>query len=91
MILTNHAFLQTVGKGQHSSQFILHQQHMRGEAGAFRRDGDGLIFIEQGELSYCAPGENDWALRAEELELDIEEGLGTARKTKIAVGGVPAR
>ncbi|MEM1113717.1 MAG: LPS-assembly protein LptD [Pseudomonadota bacterium] len=71
------------------SQFILHEQHIRGDASAFRRDDQGLIYIQNGELSYCAPEESDWAIRADELTLNIEEGIGTAKGTKIALGGVP--
>ncbi|TXS89432.1 LPS-assembly protein LptD [Parahaliea aestuarii] len=71
------------------SQFVLHQQHMRGAARSLRRDAQGLVHVENGALSYCAPGEQDWEIRADEMELDLDEGLGTARGAKVAVGGMP--
>ena len=71
------------------SQFVLHEAHLRGTATGLARDSDGLIHVENGSLSYCAPGDNDWLLRADEMELDTEEGLGTARGAKFDVGGVP--
>ncbi len=71
------------------SRFVLHEQHMRGTAEAFRRNEEGLLIIEGGSLSYCAPDEKDWAIQAREIELDIEEGLGTARGAKFRLGGVP--
>jgi LPS-assembly protein len=71
------------------SEFVLHEQHMRGTAQTLRRDEQGLVHIEKGQLSYCAPGDSDWAIRADEMELDLQDGLGTARGAKVAVGGMP--
>ncbi|RLA38534.1 MAG: LPS-assembly protein LptD, partial [Gammaproteobacteria bacterium] len=67
------------------SQFVLHQQHIRGNAESLRRDGDGLIYIEDGDLSYCPPGNDDWALSADNIELNLDEGVGTARGARIKV------
>lgn len=72
-----------------NSDFVLHEQHMRGSAAQLRRDTAGILHIEEGRISYCAPDDNDWAIRAEDLELDLEDGLGTARGAKIDLGGVP--
>lgn len=72
-----------------NSDFVLHEQHMRGSAAQLRRDTAGILHIEEGSISYCAPDDNDWAIRADDLELDLEDGLGTARGAKIDLGGVP--
>jgi len=72
-----------------NSEFVLHEQHMRGSAAQLRRDTAGILHIEEGSISYCAPDDNDWAIRADDLELDLEDGLGTARGAKIDLGGVP--
>jgi len=72
-----------------NSQFVLHQQHLRGTAEALNRDDSGLLHVHGGKLSFCAPDEDEWSIRANELELDVEEGLGTARGARIDVGGVP--
>jgi len=37
----------------------------------------------------CAPGRDDWYLRISELELDTEEGIGTARHSSVTFQGVP--
>lgn len=37
----------------------------------------------------CRPGQNDWTLAAEELELDQSTGRGIARKAKLRVRSVP--
>ena len=67
------------------SQFVLHQQHVRGTAEILRRDGDGLIHIEDGGLSYCPPDNNDWAISADNIELNLDEGVGTAKGARIKV------
>lgn len=72
-----------------NSEFVLHEQHIRGAADRLNRDAEGLVHVTDGRFSYCAPGENDWAISAETLELDLDEGLGTAKGAKVEVGGVP--
>lgn len=71
------------------SQFLLHEQGLRGQAGELSRDEDGILHVHQGEISYCPPGHNDWLIQADELALDVEEGLGTARGARIRVADVP--
>ena len=72
-----------------NSEFVFHDRHMRGTADMLERDTDGLIHVHEGSFTYCAPGENDWAIRADDMELDLEEGLGVARSARIDVSGVP--
>lgn len=72
-----------------NSEFVLHQQHMRGEANVLRRDSDGLIHVDNGGLTYCAPGDSDWLISADSMELDLEEGVGTARGARIRVADIP--
>jgi LPS-assembly protein len=71
------------------SQFVFHQRHMRGSADLLERDEDGIIHVHDGSFTYCAPGENDWAVIADNMVLDFDEGLATARDAKIELGGVP--
>jgi hypothetical protein len=53
-----------------NSRFVLHEQHLRGSAALLSRDADELIRIEDGAMTFCAPGNNDWLLQTRELELD---------------------
>ena len=71
------------------SQFLLHEQGLRGSAGTLRRDEEGLFHIDDGNISFCAPDNNDWAIRADSIELDTQEGVGTARGARLDVRGVP--
>lgn len=72
-----------------NSQFVLHQIHLRGTASELSRDSNGQLYIEEGSLSFCAPGDDEWLIRADTLELDVDEGLGVARGARIDVAGVP--
>lgn len=72
-----------------NGEFVFHERHMRGTADMLERDSEGLIHIHEGTFTYCAPGENDWAIRADNMKLDLDEGLGVARGARIDVGGVP--
>lgn len=72
-----------------AARFVYHERHLRGSANLLERDEEGFVHIHDGNFSYCAPGENDWMLVADELELDFDEGLATARDAKIEFAGVP--
>ncbi len=72
-----------------AGQFVFHEDHMRGTADMLQRDTDGLIHVHNGSFTYCAPGENDWSIKAKTMELDLDEGLGTAHGARVHVGGVP--
>ena len=71
------------------SKFVIHSDHLQGTANLLERDADELIHVHNGSFSYCPPGEEDWLIRAKKIDLDLEEGLGTARDAKIEIGGVP--
>jgi len=73
----------------YAGQFVFHEDHMRGTADMLQRDTDGLIHVHNGSFTYCAPEENDWSIRAKTMELDLEEGLGTAHGARVHIGEVP--
>ena len=72
-----------------ASQFVLHEQHVHGGADLIKRRPDELIELDDAYYSYCPPLQNQWMLYADNIELDLEEGTGTARDAKIEMGGVP--
>ncbi|MEM1402836.1 MAG: LPS-assembly protein LptD [Pseudomonadota bacterium] len=72
-----------------NSRFVLHEQHLRGSAALLSRDEDELIRIEDGEITFCAPGEDNWLLQTGQLELDLERGVGTARDAALRAGNIP--
>jgi LPS-assembly protein len=72
-----------------NSEFVFHERHMRGSADLLDRDDEGLLHVHDGMFTYCQPSANDWSIEAENMELDLEEGLGVARDAKLRVSGVP--
>jgi LPS-assembly protein len=71
------------------SEFVFHREHMRGTADLLERDTEGLIHIHNGNFTYCAPGEDDWTILSDDMEVDLEEGLATAHHATLEVKGVP--
>jgi len=71
------------------SRFAIHPDHLQGNADLLARDEDGLIHVHNGNFTYCPPGEEDWMIHAKTIDLDIEEGLGTARNATVDIGGLP--
>jgi LPS-assembly protein len=71
------------------SHFVLHKSHVRGGAARITRREDEIIELDHGHYTYCPPDSDLWILQAENLELDLEEGTGTARNATIEMGGIP--
>ena len=83
-------FFSRTGEAQlEDSRFVLHDQHMRGSAALLSRDSDKLIRVEDGSLTYCAPGNTDWLLETRQMTLDTDSGRGVARGAVLSAGGVP--
>ena len=72
-----------------NAQFVIHADHLQGSADLLQRDSEGLIHVHNGNFTYCAPGEEDWQIRAKTIDLDIDEGLGVARDATLDIAGVP--
>jgi LPS-assembly protein len=69
--------------------FLVHDEHIRGSAEEIRRREDEIIELDAASYTYCPPTNEVWVLKAEELELDIENGVGTARKAKFTIKDTP--
>ncbi|MDH5822175.1 LPS-assembly protein LptD [Luteimonas sp. RD2P54] len=75
----------------HSIENVRYQLiERRGNGGAERAEMVG----DQGSLigstySTCPPGQRWWELRAGRIDVDLEEGFGTARNATLRVGKVP--
>jgi LPS-assembly protein len=71
------------------SRYVLHSPGLRGQAEQLRRDQNGVVYLDNGSLTYCAPENNGWLLEANQIELNMTAGTGTARGASFEVGGVP--
>lgn len=73
----------------HNAQYVMHEEHMRGQASRITRFGDNRVRLDEGALTYCEPGSNAWQLAADSIVLDPETGRGVARHASLDVMGVP--
>ncbi len=73
----------------HNAQYVLHQEHMRGQAEQITRYGDRRIELSEGAITYCEPDSNAWQIAANNIELNPETGRGVARHATLDIAGVP--
>jgi LPS-assembly protein len=59
----------------------------RGEAQAFRFEGEERYRVTDGTFTTCRPGQDDWFISAGELDLDLEREVGTARDASLTFLG----
>jgi len=88
---TQHA---VVNLAEHTAQIDAAEYQLRalrghGKAGTVRIEGQTHVFFTEVSYSACDPGNLDWQLRAAELELDFENGVGRTRKATIRFKNVP--
>ena len=72
-----------------NAQYVMHNEHMRGQANQIARQSDNHITMSGGSITYCEPGNNGWAINADELVIKPEEGYGEARGATLRVADVP--
>lgn len=72
-----------------TATFLLHGPEMRGRAGSLSRLSEQQVVMEDGLLTTCGPGQNDWAIVASDIRLNRAEGFGTARHVRLEVLDVP--
>jgi len=64
-------------------------QGARGKAESAEIESADLTHFKGISYSTCRPGNNDWLLQAEELDIDRAEGTGVARHAKLRFKGIP--
>ena len=61
----------------------------RGAADRLLISQDGMLQLDQVSYTTCPPGSPDWVIEARDIDLDTQEGVGTARGMKLRFKGVP--
>lgn len=61
----------------------------RGHAESIEFVGKNKYTIKEGTFTTCKPGDDDWLVRADELDLDYTREVGTARGASVVFKGVP--
>ncbi|MFY2764075.1 LPS assembly protein LptD [Arenimonas sp. MALMAid1274] len=69
-------------------QYQFNTQLGNGTADTLTMQGD-LGRLDNGTYSTCPPGQRQWEFRAARIDVDQEEGMGTARNATLRLGGVP--
>jgi len=78
------------GQGRvEQASYRLPAMHARGDADSAELLGQGRSRFENISYTTCAPGDADWLLSADTLELDRNEGFGTAHGASLRFLGVP--
>ena len=60
-----------------------------GSASSMARLANGQFELNGATYSTCPPGDKSWYVKADSLNLDTEEGIGTARNLRLVFKGVP--
>ncbi|MGO3406799.1 LPS-assembly protein LptD [Marinomonas sp.] len=71
------------------AKFINLESGQRGAAKSLLRSKNGIIFIHQGYYTTCEPTEESWQLYGTAIELNPQEGFGTAENVQIRIHDVP--
>ncbi|CCK75083.1 LPS-assembly protein precursor (organic solvent tolerance protein), putative [Oleispira antarctica RB-8] len=71
------------------SEYSLPNAHMRGTAGTINSQGESFIQLIDSTYTFCEPGHNDWDIKASEINLDRESGIGSAWHTQLRIKEVP--
>ncbi|AKH38579.1 MULTISPECIES: LPS-assembly protein LptD [Nitrosomonas] len=61
----------------------------RGSGNLFLFEGEDHYRLKNGNYTTCPIGNDDWFIRAEDLEIDEEKEVGTARHVRVAFKDVP--
>ncbi len=70
-------------------EFEINQRHARGQAGSIEKIDDFRSRYHDLVYTTCDPEDNAWHMRATELEIDRESGIGAATHTVMYVKDVP--
>ena len=71
------------------ADYALPEMHARGTASSVELDGRDWQTLKDVSYTTCPITSTDWEIFAKQVDLDQEEGTGTARHAKVELKGVP--
>ena len=71
------------------AQLALPMSELRAAAQIIDYHQDDTVTMKQGSFTFCAPGDNTWAIHSNKIELDPESGMGEAQHAILKIGVVP--
>ena len=69
--------------------YLLYPAHARGTAGTLFLEGPERKRLQDATYTTCAEGSDAWRLRASQVRLRQDEGMGSARHARLEVGNIP--
>lgn len=79
----------TFQTGESEYEINLGDKRANGDAAMMSRNEAGIFRLSEATYSTCPPGDKSWFIKAEDIFLDTEEGIGTANKITLNFKGVP--
>jgi LPS-assembly protein len=71
------------------ANFTISGNNARGAAEALEINQAGRLELDGVSYTTCPPESQDWIIRADDIDLDTREGVGTARGVSLRFKGVP--
>jgi LPS-assembly protein len=71
------------------AEFSMGNSNSRGAADAIEINQNGLLTLDGVEYTTCPPESEDWLMQGKSIELDTNNGIGTAKGMKLKFKGVP--
>ena len=71
------------------AEVVLAENGLRATAEKLARSADGQLLIDGGEFTYCAPGDDGWALSAQQLSLEAQTNQVITRGAVLRIKSVP--
>ena len=71
------------------AEFLFGDTGGRGKAGTLEINREGRVELTGVGYTTCPPEAEDWIIQADEIDLDTDTGVGTARDVKLRFKGVP--
>ncbi len=75
--------------GDSEYELDLNGKRAAGTATSMAKLGNGHFVMQGATYSTCPPGDASWFVKADSIDLDPEEGIGTARDLRLIFKGVP--
>ena len=72
-----------------TSSFTLSEQHVRGTANEVIQFSSSLSRYKKIQYTTCDPGNSNWHLTADQLDINQESGLGTAQHATVYIQDLP--
>ncbi|WP_022654234.1 LPS-assembly protein LptD [Aquaspirillum serpens] len=73
----------------HQADIRVSERKLRADAAVARLYGQKRYGLEQARVTTCAPGNDDWYIRARQIDVDYQANVGVARDGVLEFHGVP--